>query len=872
MAHPGPAAPRTSAQVALPCLQQGRLLDALYLQLRRMDSLTRQRAKPSRGLAWLERLDQQWHAIRTAKGFRPSFPSWLAPRVGPVEAHIATWHAPPTLEALKLLQQACRGLYTQLTAALVAERQRAKRMLHERIQTFVDREIQKPQSLPITILGSSRTFRVTQCDLHTGRITIQGDEPLLPSYPVTWETHCFPVAAVSDDQAWLSHLSHDLTGLSITQTIPDPHTDASLDRLATFWATYWCRAPHLDEPGWDALLQCLPDLPPPPPEAFAPITPACLRAHFRRLHKHSATGLDGVSRDDMLALPDPVLSTLCSLYSDVERTGLWPLQAVSSAITSLAKTQSSFLASQTRPIQVFSQIYRAWSSIRSRQALRWLSPFTPVGLSGIPGRGVEHITYHLQASIDLAQSLGDPFGGVVMDITKAFDALPRAPILQACRRLGIPLGILRAWSGAMTANRRFFLLNNTFGTPTLTSRGVPQGCGLSCLAMTVVNLTLIHHLAWTLPPVVPHIYADNWELTAPDPTHLRTGFLLVQQFAQVLDLAMDAEKTHWWATTAPFRSHLKQQGVRLIHDARDLGSHIAYTRRPAKQGIRARNVLPQTWAALRASLAPPQQKALALSRTLWPRALHSAESNPPNDQVLHGYRAKAAKALGFGLKGQNSWATFALVFPLTADPGFFLLQRAIYGLYRNYEDQRLQDLWHCWLPFRYVTSQGTFSALRDIVGRIGLPMNNHGELLLPDIGRWPFLLRPKAEIRLVISYFWLRKVGWSIHQRFEYPVDRVLCPWTFQQATQHLDPQSLALVRKIVVGTFYSGEHTSHFADTGLCRHCGAPDSDAHRLEACPATQSCRLTLPPHWIEWPPHLRRRLVPLRAPSLPPCMLF
>ena len=116
-------------------------------------------------------------------------------------------------------------------------------------------------------------------------------------------------------------------------------------------------------------------------------------------------------------------------------------------------------------------------------------------------------------------------------------------------------------------------------------------------------------------------------------------------------------------------------------------------------------------------------------------------------------------------KGQNSWATLALVFPLAADPGFFLLQRAVYGLYRNYEDHRFRDLWHCWLPFRYVTSQATFSALREVLGRIGLPMNNHGELLLPEIGRWSFLLRPKAEIRLVLSYFWLRKVGWSIHQR-----------------------------------------------------------------------------------------------------------
>ena len=65
-------------------------------------------------------------------------------------------------------------------------------------------------------------------------------------------------------------------------------------------------------------------------------------------------------------------------------------------------------------------------------------------------------------------------------------------------------------------------------------------------------------------------------------------------------------------------------------------------------------------------------------------------------------------------------------------------------------------------PFRYVTSQGTFSALRDLLGRISLPMNIHDELHLPGVGTWAFLLRPKTEIRLVLTYFWLRRVSWSI--------------------------------------------------------------------------------------------------------------
>ena len=115
--------------------------------------------------------------------------------------------------------------------------------------------------------------------------------------------------------------------------------------------------------------------------------------------------------------------------------------------------------------------------------------------------------------------------------------------------------------------------------------------------------------------MVPHIYADNWELTAPNALDLQAGYHLVQQVAGILDLRMDQRKTHWWATSSAFRTTLRSQGVRLIASARDLGAHLAYT-----QGVRDRRLLPTTWATLRASLAQPVRKAQALTRTLWPRA------------------------------------------------------------------------------------------------------------------------------------------------------------------------------------------------------------------------------------------------------------
>ena len=77
------------------------------------------------------------------------------------------------------------------------------------------------------------------------------------------------------------------------------------------------------------------------------------------------------------------------------------------------------------------------------------------------------------------------------------------------------------------------------------------------------------------------------------------------------------------------------------------------------------------------------------------------------------------------------------------------------------------------------------------------------------------------------------------------------------------DPQTLTLLRKVVSGVFYSGEHTSHWAETVQCRHCGASDTVSHRLEECPATVAARASMPPGWLQWPRHLRQFLLPSRA---------
>ena len=256
LADPWPGSPRTTPHVELPCLQQGRTLDALYIQLRRLDSLTRQRAKPS----------------------TPS----VARIPGPAMARHSSCHVerpPPMNEALKLLQQACHSLYHKLTAALVADRQRAKRMLHDRLQNLVDREIQKPQSLPMTMqagpwrspsLPFTLPTRLSEIPLSPRRLTRPGWTFLVSRFPK-------PSQMPTQLTRWIAR-----TGVE------------HLNRIFVVGTSFS-----------SACLPCLRPFLPSVPQACAPTSGAFVST--------PPLGL-------MASLPDSVLATLCALCEDVERT------------------------------------------------------------------------------------------------------------------------------------------------------------------------------------------------------------------------------------------------------------------------------------------------------------------------------------------------------------------------------------------------------------------------------------------------------------------------------------------------------------------------------------------------------------------------
>ena len=293
---------------------------------------------------------------------------------------------------------------------------------------------------------------------------------------------------------------------------------------------------------------------------------------------------------------------------------------------------------------------------------------------------------------------------------------------------------------------------------------------------------------------------------------------------------------------------------------------MSYTKVRSRKGHLKRKPPPDLWQHLKASLASDQRKAQALRQVVWPRALHGADTSAPAQQHLHSLRAQAARALNYGLKGQNSYIVHNAVLPTNTDPAFYVLWRAVLAFRRHAATPLISQLFHQWLPFRWEKSQGAFSSLHDLLGRVGGVFWATGQAHFAPIGTVCLATDTSTTLHYLLRHQWLKEVVRRVATRFGFTEGRALAPELIQPHLSTLGPQAASLIRKVQAGTFYAGEHTSHFADTSICHHCQQLDSAEHRLSQCPATALASQGMPPDWTTWPKHLKYYLLPTAPDTL------
>ena len=716
-----------------------------FRQLRRLQTLCRILQKGV--TTWSSQLnrDETWQAIRNAVGFPGGFGFWWGQH-----------GLEPTLAApLPLLcpdLDFAQGLFAEFQAYVTVYETNLAR------QRYGFSKQKRAQNLSY-VFQDCRDDPLPQADTLLDRVSVGIEEirsddnslvlcqpvSLLAGLPVVVEGQALEVVAHSEDQVWVASIEGLEPGAMLTQERAVSSDAAILDRFAEVWSGRWLKQSHVLPGQWDQICGFLDRTAKPISWQCDPWSVGRFQQAVRQKKTRAAKGPDGVSQPDLAALPASACDQLIQLYGAVENGSKWPLQMASGFVSSLAKNPHAQQVDEFRPVVVYSLAYRVWSSVRAREALLSVQHLLPDSVQGgVPMRQAKTIWFELASALELSYLHGHGLHGLLMDIQKCFNNIPRYPLWYALMKLGFPTHVLRAWVAFVSGQTRRFRVRKSVGAPLASNCGLPEGCALSVFGMAIVDWMLDWWLSSLEVRVDLRTFVDDWGVLFRDAGSFSRIWTSLETFTGHMDLAIDMSKTRLWSTTAEARKTFRTSAVEVTLAARNLGAHQNFSRHCHNAALQTRlHKMPQVWVRLRASHAPYRAKLMAIKMMAWPRALHGISVVHLGDSQFKPLRAGAVRALKADRKGANPYLHLAC-------SGFALDPEAWSIL------QTVRDVREMGKPDQVESLLGLFS------GSCGsLPKNGPTAILLSRLQRLGWAVGGQGLVQDRLGSFSLMIVAWD---------------------------------------------------------------------------------------------------------------
>ena len=786
-----------------------------------------------------------WKSILNSTGFQPTFAAWWLGRSyhGPFDpVHIPSW--PPSFAVSCCIYDAVLCEIRLLEARLNAAR-KAKRT-HERDlnPNLVFRDVRRPLAAPVESLLQSTEVEITDVVVDELKLSLARPCTFDREQPIFAAGAKLDVIMHDSDALWVGELPALQPGDKVIQSTPLGELDLIFEAFHLQWKARWGRHDTIPHSRWEQLVGFAKQVLPFHPVAHVPLTPALLRAEVKRKKATSATGLDGISRMDLLQAPDALLHDLLGLYRRAETDGTWPGQILAGKVTSLAKCADAQTTNQYRPITVFGFPYRVWTSIHARRLLDAANLWAHDGIQGNrKGRQTAHLWKCLALGLEEAAESSHHLHGLTADIEKCYNCLPRWPIFAMSALCGSPVEVNVAWAGAVTDMVRHFRVRDSLSQGISSSTGLAEGCALSCYGMLLLDHVFHRYVEVQGGGGIlrAHTFVDNWELTTVDPDWAVRQLDIVLDFAALADLTVDRKKTLAWSTSAGVRAQFRARGLTVADNARDLGAHMGYTKRYSNVTLTSRlQALDEFWPKLRATPAPWRLKLRLLRTVAWPRGLYAASSAPVGQTVWNTLRQKVVKALAFQKPGVNPHVLVGLAEP-SIDPEFVATLSTI-------QDARAFCPVAWWSDFVFRCAEGLSacaptSPAMVLVSRIqplGIQVLPSG-LWADQFGSFDPSSCHFTELVLRLGWCWQHVVANHVAHRADFgglgSVDVVAS----RRNAVGLSVSQQALLRLGRCGGSFTEDYRSHWTQSDdCCKWCGEPDSLEHRYWRCPQTQPFR--------------------------------
>ena len=396
---------------------------------------------------------QEWDSIKNAKGFGMSFLEWISSpeRLGFRFLQLPTFQGLEAME--KITRKECDAM---------AKRQNAERSKNFKVHinldvllfggSFTYKLLRPHPKQPITSIAYEQEFEVKQLRCHkklSPRVCIQPLDQLQIDQPLYIGDMVIP-PPITVTQEGLVQLPHECNLTkpckkamqSVWLTSP-PEIHAC---VADYWNTFW-RRENIDKPlddlPFEKALTIINDTI--PQWEVIDVSPTA-NMYFHAANKmkqYAAKGGDGFSIGEIKLLH---VSAWQHLHELMTRFRYWPKALTTCRTVMLPKEDVTAGPHSTRPITIAPIIYRIWASVHARIILQKWSTLLPPQISGgLPKRGTLDLMLDNMLQLESAVHHDQPLSGFVLDIEKAFNALPRICVLKAMAKMGVPSWLLDKW-------------------------------------------------------------------------------------------------------------------------------------------------------------------------------------------------------------------------------------------------------------------------------------------------------------------------------------------------------------------------------------------------------------------------------------------
>ena len=672
--------------------------------------------------------------------------------------------------------------------------------------------------------------------------------------------------------------------------------------LMTFWSPIWNRDSRQQEEdieAWPQFQHLLRTCLSPCRDAKVDMLDVSAWCHVaRKLSVRKASGACGWHNSELRVLPREALADLAVIVQGLLPHG-FPADILKARVAVLSKVALPTQASQARPITVLSCIFRLWARVLCTQVLASWSLQLPPAITGcLKGRSAVDLAYAVQAEVETCLLQAEDLSGLSLDLRKAFNYLPRAPICHLLGVLGVPSTVCTFWHRSLARVQRSFQIHQSLGPELASSTGAPEGDPVSVLAMIAVCWMFVSLLQGV---VQPRAYVDNWSWNSDAPDNHGPALLLLQDLVSSLQMQVDWGKTYVWGLTSASRDWWRQigpaflpQGVHLelVDHVKELGSFFSFGRRGcgAAFGQRGKEALGRL-----SKLATDPQglpvRARVVQCGVWPFLFYGTEACLPSVSVIAGLRSAAARAIVGEHKTLSPWAALCFT-PGVQDPEVFLLCHHLSQLRRSFRvaPALAEAIWRNVLEAEVSARSvcGPAGALKHLLARNGWTCSATGRCRGPLHVAFDVHSSPIKEIRKAVETAWAN----TVHDNFLHRNGLLFAPLPSPDLScrvfSSFRPWEQKVLARHYSGGFMSGAERNTWSreDTEFCPLCNAVDSKAHRLYHCPALAEPRRahqdTLQwvreqrPHWthmayVAWPEAasvLQLLLQQLRLPALAP----